>query len=657
MIERGASELVGALEAAQAGDERGAVRRRVLEALAMRLDLCDPEVVDEPRADGTPAQRAAAALAAETRQGVVDADGHRWVVIGLHASAVVGRMPAGAPLPGPELETAARLARAVETAARRADSQETADHLVEVGLRLASSGSLDEILTGLVESARHVLRARYAALGVLAKDGRSLERFITSGVTADERRDIGPEPTGRGILGLLISDPRPVRIDDLAADPRACGMPPRHPPMTTFLGVPVQHGGEVFGNLYLTDKQGPGGFSETDERIALTLAAQAAVAITNQRRLTAESRARGQLESVHEVAGALLATVELGELLPLIVRRAQSLCGATVAVGLGDHALSFPVAVGDESVHLGGLSTPTAPDACAAELRRLLPGTDVDVHPLGVEGGRRGVLAAVSRAPIDDAARYTLSLFARQATVALANAEAYEAERRRLGESARLQAAEARAAFTAEAMQRAIDAQEAERARIARELHDEAGQSLTALALALRMLDGHVDDTGRERLAELRHMVNGISGSLRTLATELRPSGLREHGLASAIERQAARATEASGIEIDTVVSGEFGDLPDPVQVALLRMVQEAITNVVRHSRARRASVLVSRRHEHLRAVVEDDGQGFDPAAPTDRLGLAGIRERVGLLGGELRIESSPGEGTAVIIDVEGVRA
>jgi signal transduction histidine kinase len=219
--------------------------------------------------------------------------------------------------------------------------------------------------------------------------------------------------------------------------------------------------------------------------------------------------------------------------------------------------------------------------------------------------------------------------------------------------SAAVQAAQARERAAAEGHRRAIEAQEAERARIARELHDEAGQVLTALALHLRALEDELpDDATRGRLSDLRRQINAAAASLRDLATELRPSGLREHGLQSAIARQAARVAESSGIEVDLALGGLPEGLPEQTEIALFRVVQEALTNVARHSGSRRASVLATALGGKLRLVVEDEGSGFDATAPTARLGLAGIRERVELLGGQLRIESSPGAGTAVIVDL-----
>ena len=188
--------------------------------------------------------------------------------------------------------------------------------------------------------------------------------------------------------------------------------------------------------------------------------------------------------------------------------------------------------------------------------------------------------------------------------------------------------------------------------RVARELHDETGQVLTAVALELRALDGHLDPEGRELLAAARRTLASASASLRDLAVRLRPSGLAEHGLESAIERQAARVRDASGMTVDVAVTGLPDDLRDEIEVAVFRVVQEALTNVQRHSGARTAGVLVTCPGDCIRVLVEDDGVGFDPGTATDRLGLAGIHERIALVGGTVTIESTPGEGAVVSVEI-----
>ena len=543
----------------------------------------------------------------------------------------------------------------VEGARRRAeDARARMASLVDAGLSLGRELGLDDLLQGIVQAARTVLGARYAALGVLDSTGTELAQFVTAGLDDEQREAIGPLPRGHGILGVLIRDARPLRLESLGEDPRSSGFPPNHPPMTSFLGVPIALRGEAFGNLYLTDKAG-GPFTDEDEQIALTLAAQAAVAVDNVRRYESERRRADEIESVTEVARAVLGTLEIDALLPLVARRARRLTDAEtigVAVRDGDD-LVFRYAHGIDALGLEGSRGPADMEQLAAGLRTSLGVPAVEACSLEVDGETAGALVAVGWQPFDDAARRLLDTFSSQVAVALANARRVASEREKLHEAARREARAAVEHAAVEGLRRAVEAQEAERTRVARELHDESGQVLTALALHLRALE---EDVGpgdvRERIAEMRRQLASASSSIRELATRLRPSAVEEHGLEDAIEEQAARLRR-TGMQVDVDVRGLAPELSEDIQTVLFRVVQESLTNVARHSGATRASVVVSAREGRLRLVVEDDGRGFDPTAPTARFGLAGIRERIELLGGHLRIESSPGAGTAVVVDLE----
>ena len=170
--------------------------------------------------------------------------------------------------------------------------------LIEAGLALAAELDLDAVLQRVVDLAVQITGARYGAVGVLAEDAaseRRIVRFVTAGISPSEREAIGDPPTGHGVLGLLIDDARPIRIQDLGSDPRSSGFPPRHPPMHTFLGVPVQALGRVFGNLYLTEKGGGAPFDLDDEEAAVVLATQAGVAIENARLYEEMARAQQEL--------------------------------------------------------------------------------------------------------------------------------------------------------------------------------------------------------------------------------------------------------------------------------------------------------------------------------------------------------------------------
>ena len=227
--------------------------------------------------------------------------------------------------------------------------------LVEAGVALTSELSLDALLQRLVEAAAELTGARYAALGVIDRTGSELERFLTTGVDAETHAAIGELPHGRGILGVLISEDAPLRLHNLGEDPRAVGFPPNHPPMSTFLGVPIHLRGVAYGNLYLTEKAGGGDFSEEDEELVGLLASQAAVAIENARLYEAATAWSKQLESLNEVGNALATETDLDRLLDLIARRSRELLDARLVAVLlpsGADELRFAAVAGDESERL-----------------------------------------------------------------------------------------------------------------------------------------------------------------------------------------------------------------------------------------------------------------------------------------------------------------
>src|SRR5690349_22185949 len=222
--------------------------------------------------------------------------------------------------------------------------------IVDAGVALASELSLDAVLQKIVEAAAELTGARYAALGVIDPSGRALERFIVTGVDEETQAAIGDPPHGRGILGALIADARPLRLDDLGDDPRSVGFPPRHPPMSSFLGVPVLLRGVAYGNLYLTEKEDGSDFSDEDQALVELLASQAAVAIENARLYESATRWSRQLESLIEVSAALARETELDVLLDLVARRLQELLDArvvTVALPAGEDELRIVTAAGE----------------------------------------------------------------------------------------------------------------------------------------------------------------------------------------------------------------------------------------------------------------------------------------------------------------------
>jgi two-component system, NarL family, sensor histidine kinase DevS len=531
--------------------------------------------------------------------------------------------------------------------------------LVETGVAITSELSLDALLQRLVESAAKLTGARYAALGVIGPSGSELERFLTAGIDAGTEAAIGDLPRGRGILGVLIRDATPLRLHNIGDDPRSVGFPPHHPPMRSFLGVPIHLRGVAYGNLYLTEKAGGEDFTEEDQELIELLASQAAVAIENARLYEAATGWSKQLESLNEVGNALATETDLDRLLDLVARRLRELLDArlvTVLLPSGDDELRFAAVAGDRAELAGATITrSTSKTGRVLERRQservdaVLDDPDVDHEamrllaarsglwvPLLVRGRAIGVLAAHDKLGAD--VRFTDTDLRLAETFATRAALAVDLSER----------------IAQDALRRVVEAQELERRRLARELHDETGQALTSILLGLKALEERTaDEASRAATEELRELVVSTLQDVRRLAVELRPTALDDFGLVAALERLSASFAEQTGISVDFQTALADERLPEEVETALYRIVQESLTNVVKHARARRVSILLARREGAVKAVVEDDGRGFDPAELAgDGFGLVGMRERLALLGGRLEVESGPEAGTTIAAEV-----
>jgi len=530
--------------------------------------------------------------------------------------------------------------------------------LVEAGIALSSELSLDAVLQKLVETAAHLTGARYAALGVVDAGGQRLERFQTTGVDAETHRAIGELPTGRGILGVLIRDATPLRLHDLSEDPRSVGFPPGHPAMRTFLGVPVSLRGVAYGNLYLTEKADGADFTDDDEVTVVMLASQAAVAIENARLYEAATRWSAQLESLNEVAAVLVTEFDLTKLLELVTRHLRDLIGArgvTIALPYGDAGMRIEAAAGSSlTEHVGAIVPLRSKTARVRERKRservdsMLDDPEVDQKlarrletstalyvPILVRGEAIGVIAAHDKLGADP--RFTHEDMRLAETFAERAAVAIELSQR----------------VARDALQRVVSAQELERQRLARELHDETGQALTSILLGLRNVEEARSDAElRTAVSEVRDLVRSTLQDVRQLAVELRPKALDDFGLVAALERLTLTFEEQTGIDVEFQAAVNER-LPSEIETALYRIVQESLTNIVKHARAGRVSIVLTRKGDTASVVVEDDGVGFEPGRARDGgLGLAGMRERVGLLGGRLRVESRPGAGTTFVAEV-----
>ncbi len=532
--------------------------------------------------------------------------------------------------------------------------------LLEAGLAVSSELSLDGLLHRLVETAAELTGARYAALGVINSSGSELEQFVTYGIDAAARAEIGALPRGRGILGVLIREAKPLRLHDLAEDPRSVGFPPGHPPMSSFLGVPILLRGVAYGNLYLTEKRGGEDFTDEDEELATLLAGQAAVAVENARLYEAASRWSRQLESLEEVGNALATETDLDRLLDLIVRRLRELLGARiVALALPAPAdqLRFAAVAGDGAEELLGETFSRSESKSGSVLKRQRSERidsvidDPEVHQEVTRrfGARSGMW---------------VPLIARDRVIGVIEIHDKEGPDARFSDDD-LRLAEtfgARAAVAVElsqrvasdALRRIVQAQELERRRLARELHDETGQALTSILLGLKPVEDALGDhPAAEALAELREHVVRALQDVRRLAVELRPAVLDDFGLAPALERLTDSFSEQTGIRIDFHSALGETRLPAEVETALYRVVQESLTNIVKHADAKNVSVSLSRRESGVAAVIEDDGVGFDVRDVREEgIGLLGMRERLALIGGRLEIESRKGAGSTIVAEV-----
>ncbi len=540
---------------------------------------------------------------------------------------------------------------------------ERLQRLIEAGRSLVAERELEAVFARLLDVARELTGARYAAIGILDENRENLADFITAGIDPALGSLIGDLPRGRGVLGLLISNPEPMRLKNVGDHARSYGFPQGHPQMSSFLGLPILIRGEAWGNLYLTDKQG-GEFDELDEQAAVVLAAWAAIAVENARLYRQMDQRQGELErsvaaleATGEIARAVGGETQLDRVLELIAKRSRALveasgvailllCGEDfeVAATAGD----LPREIVGSQITAGGsvagrvVSTGRAERVAdmASSLRFALADLGVTARagmfvPLQFRGNNLGVIEAFDRhggpefRPQDE---QMLRAAAASAATAVATAQSVEQER----------------------LRRTLRAAEEERRRWARELHDETLQALGGLRVLLSSARRTTDADGlREAVESAIEQLGDEIANLRSLITELRPAALDELGLAPALEALFERARSVNELEICATVDLDYEmgrratRLDSDIETAIYRLVQESLTNVVRHAEADRVEVEVIETGGEISLAIRDDGKGFDPAVPASGFGLSGMRERMTLAGGSLEITSSSG-GTRV---------
>ena len=535
--------------------------------------------------------------------------------------------------------------------------------LVDAGLALAGDLDLDSLLQRIADLSREVLDAKYGAVGVIGPHGE-LIRFVYSGIDEKTAHEIGDLPNGRGVLGALIEENRPLRLREISQHPRSFGFPAHHPPMNTFLGVPIVVRGRVFGRLYLTEKAEGAEFTKDDERIALTFAAQAGVALENAR-LYDEVRDRSEelgrrvaeLSSVERLADLIITSHEPAELLRSIIDEAAQLTNAKAAVvSLLDEETGELVVreTSGASIQPGERIRPGSSKGHAVLARRkgeIVPllENDAEVHqgtvrklggpksgafvPMVLRGRDMGAFAVYDRAdgqPFDEADLLILQTVANYTAVALENERLTEA----LRDLAVLE----------------------ERERISKELHDGVIQSIYSVGLSLQgslTLLKRDPSKAEERVDAAIAELDNVVRDVRSYIFELQPKMVEEKGFSAAIS-ELVRDLEVNTLAHATIDLDEVAcaAIAATGKAHLLQFVRETLSNIARHAQASEVEVSCGFLGDHIELRIEDDGVSFDPASVKRGQGLTNMEDRAVQLEGRLEITPRQPKGTSHVLSI-----
>lgn len=535
--------------------------------------------------------------------------------------------------------------------------------LHRASLELVSALSLDTVLERIVHLARQQARARYAALGALDEAG-NLERFIHAGMSEDEARLIGHPPVGKGLLGLFQKERRTIRIPDISADPRSAGFPPHHPRMRSFLGVPIMQGDILLGQIYLTDKENYPEFTEDDERVIETLAAYAAVAISNarlyedlQERDAILMQRNEDLALLNDVAIAQASSLEMDEVLDQTLTRVMLYLNVEageiflseengqdlrLALHRGEAAQAFWT---KDRFRLGegiiGIVGQTGKPLVSMDLKkdvRFLRSAVVKAGfcclaaiPLTARGTVVGVMSVATRHKREFSPReiHLLTAIGSWAGITIENARLHRQARR-------LAILE-------------------ERERIGMDLHDGIVQSIYSVGLALDFARLALDEDpkqARQKIEQALESLNTTIGDIRAYISDLRPRQFVGEGLIEGLQRLIDEFRKNTKVEV-TLAGPQDGlaSLPTSHATALFHICQEALANVARHAQARRVDIRLWTTRDRALLEIVDNGQGFDISKMSVTLGhgLSNMHTRAHKVGGDVEITSELGEGTSVL--------
>jgi signal transduction histidine kinase len=560
------------------------------------------------------------------------------------AAGVAGETPVGFPAVA-RLELDDLLEQLIARANEVLGTQGRLRGLLRATQAVSSGLDLASLLQRIVDEARHLVGSRYAALGVIGVDGRLVE-FVHTGMPADMVTAIGHLPEGRGLLGQLIHDPRPLRLRQLADHESSVGFPPGHPPMNSFLGAPVRIRGQVFGNLYLTEKLAGDEFSPEDEELVLALASAAAAAVDNARLFDAVSRREHWLHASRALTNTLLGVADRDEALRLVseaVVTAADADFAAVVVPDDRGRLIVAAAAGIEADSVVGAEMPQE-SATGRSLRDRAPVVLENVREHEELGGPIKALGIGPLAVVPLAARD--QVLGALAIGRLPGRSAVNPQEIELAGDFATQAALVLLVAAGQASAQALELSD-ERARIARDLHDHAIQGIFAVGLGLNALADRSSDADSERLSELVQQLDDAISAIRRSIFALRPGGSTSGAdLRSRLEQVVRDQSAALGFAARLNVEGPVGSaVPPGVQDDLLAVVREALSNVTRHARAHRVDMMVAVGAD-LMVQVDDDGVGV--GTPARSSGIANMRTRAERHGGTFEIGDRQGGGTSV---------
>jgi two-component system sensor histidine kinase DevS len=536
----------------------------------------------------------------------------------------------------------------VDRSGELVSAQQRMQGLLSAVVALAEDLSLEAVLHRVVSSACHLVQAEYGALGVIGSD-RALSHFITVGIGEELARKIGPLPTGHGVLGLLIRDPKPLRLHDLGQHPDAYGFPNNHPPMKSFLGVPIRVRDVVFGNLYLTQKRGGGDFTDEDEDLAEALAAAAGVAIENARLYDDARRRTAWLQACMDVTGKMMndeeapesddggldmiaarALGESGSALALILVREDTSDLYRIAGGAGNLApewvgqlLSFNLVEIETFLATGQAAV--IEDASSAFGTGDLATSRLLVIDLSAHGTHHGLLVLLR-----ERAAGTFSTTDMEMGPVFGSHVALALE---LGRAHRMR--EQIAVFS-------------DRDRIARDLHDLVIQRLFAAGLSIQSLRRYMSDDSAARTirtvtAELDETIRELRNTIYSLSDSARVKELLSSRVLQAVR---SGAQSLPFVPLLTLTGPIDAIRDEETALNILAVITEGLSNAVRHSGADSIRVSVSVDNGSVCILIQDNGTGF--SMPSLGNGLANMLHRATLLGGSFDISSSPETGTAL---------